>query len=849
MANDLRNLTVRLSLDRLNFDQGLSGVNRALNTLRGELTSTQSGMGGFENESERVSARVDALTRLIQAQEEKVRILRQSYDQAAQATGEDSRATQIYAGQVNRAVAELGRLQGELAGTTEQLNRMETSSGSLGRSMEGFGNKLQNAGMQIGAVFGSIALVVGGALKNAISTGSEFESEMAKVGAKAGASAEEMKKLSTTAQQLAPLAGGATNAATAMDDLAAKGYSVNQIIQAMPGILSAANASGEDLALTSDTITSALETFKLKATDTNHVADVLAQTANLTAAGMSDLQNTFKYAAAPAAALGISMEQLAAMTGIMANQGIKGEQAGTSLREAMLRLVNPPKEAAAELKDLGVKVTDNQGKFRNFSDIIGELNNSTSKMTNAQKTAALAHIFGTNAVSGMLAVISGGKPKIDQFTDSLVHSDGASKKAADSMQNNFAGSMKKLNGALDAAKISIEQALAPALKTMADYLQKLVTSFNNLSPGMKQFIAISLAVTAIVATIGVAFGGFLAATGAIISAMGVLGGALGGLGAIFAVITGPIGITIAIVAGLVAIFVTLWKNNETFRDKVKEIWGVIQNVFSISLNFIMNIVHAVMTNVMSFVGDILGKLQSFWSQHGSEVMTIVQSSFNFVWNYIQNTMNFIKGIFQVVWPLISGIVITAWAVIKTSIKTAFDLILGIISVALDILTGHWDKVWGDLKSTAKNIWNDIVNTFKGIDLFQVGKDIINGLINGVKSMVGAVGSIMSDIGKSIVSVTKNVLGIHSPSRVMMELGGYVSDGFAIGMGNNAHKVLAASNNLSNAAMPNVGQSGPLAANGSGMGRSGINVTVNTQSVDMDEYQLVRTLQRMEALYG
>jgi TP901 family phage tail tape measure protein len=488
-------------------------------------------MGGFENETERVRSRMDVLNRLVTTQAEKVRQLRQSYDQSVQATGEDSRATQLYAAQVNRAVTELNRLQGELTQTTEQFRRLESNSNSFSRTFEGMSNRLQNVGMGLSMVFGSMALTIGGALKNAISSGAEFESEMAKVGAKAGASADEMQQLSEKAQELAPLAGGAKNAATAMDDLAAKGYSVNQIMEAMPGILNAANASGEDLALTSDTITSALEAFHMKATDTSHVADVLAQTANMTAAGMTDLQYTFKYAAPIASQLGISMEQLASMTGLMAQSGIKGEQAGTSLREAMLRLADPPKEAANQLHNLGVKVTDNQGKFRSFSDIIGDLNNSTAKMTDAQKAAALSQIFGTNAVSGMMAVISSGKGKIDDLTNSLIHSDGASKKAADAMQNNFAGSMRKLTGAIDAAKIGIEQALAPALRSIADKVQSVVTSFNKLSPEMKSFIAVSAGITAAIATIG--------------SSAGLLMMGLGGLGLSFGALTGPIGLAVA----------------------------------------------------------------------------------------------------------------------------------------------------------------------------------------------------------------------------------------------------------------------------------------------------------------
>jgi TP901 family phage tail tape measure protein len=934
VASDLRNLTVRLSLDRLNFDQGLSSVNRALNTLRGELNTTRSGMGGFESETERLSSRIDVLNRMVAVQAEKVQQLRASYDASVTATGENSRASQLYANQVNRASAELQRLQGELTQTTEQLHRMESSTTSFSARMTTMGSNLQNAGMQIGMVFGSIAYAVGGALKNAVSTGAEFEAEIAKVGSKADASSQDLKRLSDAAIKLGPMAGGAKNAATAMDDLAAKGYSVNQILQAMPGIISAANASGEDLALTSDTITSALETFHLKATDTAHVADVLAKTANLTAAGMTDLQYTFKYAAAPAAQLGVSMEQLAAMTGLMANQGIKGEQAGTSLRAALLRLVKPPKQAANELHDLGVKVTDAHGKFRSFSDIIGDLNTKTAKMTNAEKAAAMARIFGTEAVSGMLAVISQGKPKIDQYTTALKNSDGASAKAAAQMKDNLAGSLSKLNGAIESAKIGIEQALAPALRVIADTVQKVVVAFNNLPKGMKTFISTTLAVVAVVSTFAAVLGGALAAVGGIMIGIGALGPALAGIAA-------PLGIIAGAVAGVVALgvgFYELYKNCKPVQDAINGIGNTIKGLFqgisaiaqgganegkgisildSIGLStgaisVILNSVNAVKsafatvkqeisnivtfvqgvaniaiggasegkgismlnilglsssaittiqtnimaiktivsgilsglwsviqtigngisqfwkangTQIMSFVSaawngikttistiitavktivvSILQAIEVLWKAHGSRLMAIISGAFGIIKSLISGALSFISGLFQAVFPIVSGVVQVAFGIIKSVISVAGDVIGGVVKTVAKLFSGDWKGAFETAKSTAVKIWNDIVNAFKGIDLYQIGVDIIQGLINGLGSMVGAVIDTIGGISSTIVGTIKKLLGIHSPSRVMMEIGGYVTEGMAIGMDSNVYKVLAASNNLANNAIPNV----------------------------------------------
>ena len=170
-----------------------------------------------------------------------------------------------------------------------------------------------------------------------------------------------------------------------MQNLAASGFEVNDIISAMPGIIAASEAAQEDMAMTSETVAAALNAFGLEAKESSHIADVLSQSANQSAAGILDMQYSFKYAAPVAKMLGISLEELSAATGIMADSGIKGEQAGTSLRAALLRLADPPKSASKALSALGISITDSNGKMKPFHDIIGQVGNATKDMGNAQK--------------------------------------------------------------------------------------------------------------------------------------------------------------------------------------------------------------------------------------------------------------------------------------------------------------------------------------------------------------------------------------------------------------------------------------------------------------------------------
>ncbi|WP_051759074.1 phage tail tape measure protein, partial [Bacillus manliponensis] len=312
---------------------------------------------------------------------------------------------------------------------------------------------------------------------------------------------------------------------------------VEQILGAMPGVISAAEASGSDMAQTAEVMASTLNIFSMEASEATKVADILAKTANISAADLTDMQYALKYAGPPAAALGISLEELAASIGIMTNAGMKGEQAGTTLRASLVRLVDPPKEARGELERLGISVTDASGEFVGLESIVGQLKGSTEGMTDAQKAASISMIFGVEAVSGMLSLMAAGPDEIDKMTTSLENSAGASEKAAKQMKDNLKGAVDEMSGAIETAKIKFTDGLTPALEGAAKVVTDLVQKWNNLDAGTQEVIATStalgtamLGVTAVVGILTLGVGALLSFAGPL--GLAIVGGtaALGALG-------------------------------------------------------------------------------------------------------------------------------------------------------------------------------------------------------------------------------------------------------------------------------------------------------------------------------
>jgi TP901 family phage tail tape measure protein len=435
----------------------------------------------------------------------------------------------------------------------------------------------------LGKVVTGVGLAIGAGLAGAVKSAADFDTAIRKAGAIAGASASELTDMKNAALDMgATTSKSAKEVANAMTELAAKGFDANQTIAAMPGIIKAAEASGEDLALVSDTITSALNAFRMEASEANKVADVMAMTANKSAAGIADMQYAFKYAAPAAAQLGISMEELAAATGIMANAGIKGETAGTTLRMAMLRLVKPPKQAQKALDKLGIAVTDQNGKFKSLQTLIGELKVGMEGMTEAQKMASIGAIFGAESMSGMMTLIGQGPEVLGEFTTALENSGGMAAKTAEQMKAGIGGALERLKGAVESLVISIGDQLVPYVIKLADFLAKVANKFNGLSDATKKFLVVGAALASIFAL-------FIGPALIIIGFIPALVSGFGAIATMFGVTSMALLKIVAIAGGVVTAILLIvsalyiaYNEVEWFRNGVNAAWAWIVNAAKVT---------------------------------------------------------------------------------------------------------------------------------------------------------------------------------------------------------------------------------------------------------------------------
>lgn len=461
----------------------------------------------------------------------------------------------------------------------EQTAKSATSRlNKIGSGLEKVGGKL--------TTHVSVPLVAVGTI--AAKTGMDFEAEMSRVKAISGATGDQFKMLEDQALSLGQsTAFSASEVAEGMENLASAGFSTNEIMEAMPGLLDLAASSGEDLATSSEIAASTLRGFGLEASKTGHVADVLAKNAAATNAAVADTGEAMKYIAPNARAAGLSLEEVTAAIGELANAGIKGSQAGTTLRSALVRLAKPSDPAATAMERIGFTAFDSSGKMKSLATIMGELNEKTKNLTDEQKQNTIATIFGTEALSGMTVLMQGGKEGLTDLTEQFKNCDGAAKEMAETMQDNTKATIEQAGGALETASIKMLNIVAPAIKDVADGIGDLADKFSALSPETQELILkmgmVAIAAGPVISTVGKGVTLFSKLTPLVTSA-GIAtagagasaGGAAVGFGALSTVALPLVGI-LAAVAGGIYLFT---KNTEVMSSsclKSKEELGLVGN--------------------------------------------------------------------------------------------------------------------------------------------------------------------------------------------------------------------------------------------------------------------------------
>ena len=720
-AGRIKGVIVEISGDTTKLQTALKGVNTEIRNTQSQLRDVEKLLKLDPGNTELIAQKHKLLGQAVDETKQKLETLKTAQEQANEALKNGTISQEQYDG-----------LQREIIETESQLKRLEEQAdrssvalqkiAATGEKWQTAGDKIADAGKKLLPVTG----VVTAAGTAAVKTAADFEASMSKVSAVSGATGADLDALSAKAREMGSKTKfSASEAAEAMNYMAMAGWKTEDMLSGIEGVMNLAAASGEDLAATSDIVTDALTAFGLTAKDSGHFADVLAAASSNANTNVSMMGETFKYCAPIAGSLGFSVEDTAEAIGLMANAGIKSTQAGTSLRTVMTSMSGDVKICGSAIGEVTVATANADGSMRDLSDILADCRAAFAGLTESEKASAAESLVGKNAMSGFLALMDAGEGDINKLSGAINDCDGAAQKMADTMNDNLEGQFTILKSALEELAISFGQLLIPALKDVVQWLQGFVGFLNSLPEGVKKTIVVIALVAAALGPVLIIVGKVISSIGTTMTIIPKLAGVIGTVQKAFAalhvtMLANPIALIIAAITALVAAFIYLWNTNEEFRKFWISLWEDVKRV----------------------AVEVWEGISQFMSQAWEAIRQTAVT----VWN----------GMKQTITTVITGIrdtVSRVWNSIKSTVTS-------VVNALKSAVGGAFTSMWNGIRSTVSGIYDTIKSGFAqavgyvtglASRAFQWGSDLINGIVNGIRSAIGNVVGAVRDVANTIRS--------------------------------------------------------------------------------------------------
>ena len=451
-----------------------------------EIIETESKLKSYEQALEETSAQasaLDELTSAISEQEAEVERLKNEWKNAVLTYGENSE-------EANKLAQEIDELSSELKDNKQRMSELDKAADDLDNSLEDVEDSAEKAGDGFTVMKGVLADLASRAIveagraltnlaKQTLEVGMSFEQSMSNNAALFGATGEELDKLSETAQHFGETTQfSASEAADALGYMALAGWDAEKATSELGGVLDLAASSGMGLAEASDMVTDYLSAFSNTTMTAAEFADKLAYAQANSNTTAVQLGEAYKNSAANLNAAGQDVETVTSLLAAMANQGLKGSEAGTALSAMMRDLTAKMKDGAVQIGDTSVKVMDAEGNYRDLTDILRDVEAATDGMGDAEKAAALSSTFTADSIKGLNLVLNDGVEKAAEFENGLRDCDGAAGNMADTMNDNVAGSLKLLKSNIESKMIKVFERAKGSIKDSIGSMSDALDSVN-----------------------------------------------------------------------------------------------------------------------------------------------------------------------------------------------------------------------------------------------------------------------------------------------------------------------------------------------------------------------------------
>lgn len=667
--------------------------------------------------------------------------------------------------------------------TTGFLNGL----GDAGKSALQFGTV---AGKIAGTVLDGFAQVTDAVVdfgKQSVDTGMTFDTSMSQVAATMGKTVSELDNevghaetsfgsFNGTLREFAQFMGAntafsASQAADALNYMALAGYNTQQSMDMLPNVLSLAAAGGIDLARASDMVTDAQTALGLTFAETNVMVDQMAKTASTTNTSVAQLGDAILTIGGTAQFMAGGTEELTAVLGVLADNGIKGSEAGTHLRNMLLKLSSPTKEGADAIESLGLQVYDAEGKMRSFEDIFTDLNVAMAGFTEEQKVQTFSDLFNTRDVASATALLNTSSDRWAEVKSAIDDAQGSAAKMADTQLDNLNGSITIFRSALEGLQIVLSDQLSPALKEFVDFgtggLQAITTGFQE--DGLAG--AISNAIEYIIDDLP-----------SLIEK--VTSEATSLMGKIYDKLPAVLQEGLPKLAEFAKTSVT--KFLEFLIEYMDEFPEMMKNSMDFYTEFIPLIIDLA-TQLISGFADVMANSYAIIWPASFELMTVlinailanlpelIDAAITIMLGFTEGMIASMPQIVNAIIQIAAQIVATIIELVPTLLKLVVEIIVGllttIVTTALEFVTGDY---W-------KKMLTGIVDTFKNVDWKGLGTMLTQGIADGIKAGFTKVKDAVTDVANGIKEKFAEIFDIHSPSKLFKYYGEMMMAGLDVGL--------------------------------------------------------------------
>lgn len=831
MAETIKGINVVIGSDTTGLSNALSDVNKKSRDIQSELRQVEKLLKLDPTNTDLLAQKQKLLADAVTNTRDKLDRLKAAQDQVDQQfkNGDITEGQyRAFQREVVKTEQELNNLDGKLKETNGVLQSQGKEVSALGkeykdsfeeaqRSMGNSFEQMKKVGAGITIAGAAIAAGLGVAVKGA----ADFEQSMANV--YSVMAPDEVKQFSGELKDLAITMGAdtkysATEAAKGIEELVKAGVSVKDIMSGgLQGALSLATAGELELADAAEIASTALNAFKDDHLTVVKAADMLAGAANASATSVSEMKFGLSQVSAVASSVGMSFKDTNTALAVFAQNGLKGSDAGTSLKTMLSNLQPRTNESYAAFNELGLMTLnvkeamdflakkgikpasdsldvvtaamkkyaaefvgaklgsaraekyykslamangiltstfyDQSGSLKDLNQIADILQDSMAGLTDAQRQQYMYTLFGSDAIRASNILFKEGSEGVDAMAEAI----GKIKSAdvAATKMDTFNGALEQLKGSLETAKIAIGSSLVPALRSLATIVQQGVDMFNNLSPEMKNFIGIALAVAAAVKLIVGPVLMFVGSLPDIAAGLTLLGSKMS---AVFTALTGPIGLTILAIAAVAAGVYLVIRNWEPIKEFFTNLWGGITSVFSSAWEGITSGISGAWEAVSGTTTSVFKAIASFFT----EVWTGITSFLTNTWTTISNAAKTaFEGMANLIKPILEGLktfFTGIWEVIKNLFAGSLLLILNLVTGNFTELSKNAQAIWNNLKEAFGKIWDGIKQVFSGA--VNLLKTILSVAWDAITSAASAAWSgfktVVTNLVTGTVEVVKNI---------------------------------------------------------------------------------------------